>query len=87
MSTQACLRDGGPTSSRSDTELLIVSLFVPTAPVFRKGVEAWNEAFTLIERPQAVRAMLPEDEASSFRKVIVDSRKNWIRKSVRPVRW
>jgi len=31
-------------------------------PYFKKGVEAWNEAFTLIERPQAVRAMLPEDE-------------------------
>ena len=34
--------------------------------ILRKGIEAWNEAFTLIERPAAVRAILPGDEASFF---------------------
>ncbi|CAJ1347895.1 unnamed protein product, partial [Effrenium voratum] len=30
-------------------------------PYFRKGIELWNDAFTLIERPNAVQAVLPED--------------------------
>lgn len=39
----------------------------PTVPkrwrkFFREGVEAWNDAFKLIGRPKAVRAVLPEDD-------------------------
>lgn len=30
-------------------------------PFFRKGIEVWNDAYTLIERPNAVKAILPED--------------------------
>lgn len=30
-------------------------------PFFRKGIEMWNDAYTLIERPNAVKAILPED--------------------------
>mmetsp|Transcript_58041 Transcript_58041/g.136019 ORF Transcript_58041/g.136019 Transcript_58041/m.136019 type:complete len:974 (-) Transcript_58041:104-3025(-) len=31
-------------------------------PFFKKGIEEWNSAFTLVERPKAMRAVLPEDE-------------------------
>mgnify|MGYP002803376676 FL=1 len=30
-------------------------------PYFQKGIEMWNEAYTLIERPKAVKAIMPED--------------------------
>jgi len=51
-------------------------------PHFRKGVEAWNEAFALVGRPSAVRAVLPEDADWPEDYDIADARFNTISWSI-----